>query len=294
MFDDLIAILLPLAISVGFFFAAVAFMAWLILWVPLKRLLMPKVLRQILTSDQSSERKSVLEGDEKLLHAILHGLSISTPLTYDERIRVVELAGKLRLKETVPALVNLLKRLPMWEGIHAKAIWALGEIGDEKAAPELVPYIGEFNHLSIRIATIEALHKLGWGEFADAFNRLVFGNDEALSVLGEKYRRETIKALVRALWANKVDIAVRSAQVLGKLNAVEALKELKRRSSPLQSPKEIRDVCREIAAKLEQISRLPSPARTEIDTSTLPRPADPTAFQTETLPSPANLPKGQS
>ncbi|MCS7265455.1 MAG: hypothetical protein NZ805_11550 [Armatimonadetes bacterium] len=178
----------------------------------------------------------------------------------------------------------------MWEEIHSKAIWALGEIGDESAAPEIVPYLGEFNYISVLVAAIEALHKLGWGESVDAFNRLMAGNDEALTILRERYRGETIKVLTRALWAGKPSIAIEAANALGKLNAVEALKELKKRCNPIQSPREIRQVCREVVAKLEQLSRLPSPARMDVDTSTLPRPADPSTFHTDTLPSPANPP----
>jgi len=257
-----------------------------------------KPLWQLLQSLENPEQKAEilqrLKGEDGLRVALLRGLDPNLALTFGERAQVIELVGHLRLKEAADPLIKLLKEFPMWEEIHAKAIWALGEIGDESAAPELVSYLGEFNYLSIRMAAVETLHKLGWGEFVDAFNRLMVGNEEALTVLREKYRQETIKALTRALWANKPSVAITAANALGRLNAIEALKELKRRCSPIQSPKEVRQVCREVVAKLEQFSRLPSPARPEIDIANLPRPADPSAFQTETLPSPAKPPDERS
>lgn len=289
------------AMTVAFLYLVLIIVTGFLGWIPsaVFKLLLQwrkmKPLRQMLHNLESPERRAEtfrrLQGDDELSEWLLKGLDPdNVGLSFDERVRAIELAGQIKLKKAAQPLIKLLKEFPMWEEIHAKAIWALGEIGDESVASELVPYLGEFNYLSIRKAAIETLHKLGWGEFVDAFNRLMFGNDEALEVLRERYRREAVRALVRALWANEPSVAITAANALGKLNAVEALKELKRRCSPFQSPKEIRNACREVVAKLEQFSRLPSPARSEIDTSTLPRPVNPSSFQTETLPSPAKPP----
>jgi hypothetical protein len=259
-----------------------------------QRALTSKALRRLFDPNHRPEvERKLANGDAEALKALLMGLEPSLPLTSGERKQVVEVVGQLKVKEAAQPLIQLLKGLPMWEDVKAKAIWALGEIGDEQVVPEIVPYLGEFNYTPIRAEALDALHKLGWGEFADAFNRVMLGNEDALTVLREKYRQEAVKAFVRALWAGKPSVAITAAKALGKLNAVEALGELKRRSSIFMSPKEVREVCREVARQLQQIAYLPSPASSEIDISTLPRPADPLAFRTDTLPSPSQPPSEQ-
>lgn len=259
-----------------------------------QRALTPKALRRLFDPNYRPEvERKLASGDVEALKALLRGLSPSFPLSNEERKQVIEMVGRLKVKEAIQPLIQLLKGLPMWEEVKAKVIWALGEIGDGQVVLEIVPYLGEFNYTPIRAAAIDALHKLGWGEFADAFNRVMLGNEDALAVLREKYRQEAVKAFVRALWAGKPSVAITAAKALGKLNAVEALGNLKQRSSIFLSPKEVREVCREVVRQLQQIAYLPSPASSEIDISTLPRPADPLAFRTDTLPSPSQPPSEQ-
>ena len=291
MLDNFVTVLVFVLIHGLFISAYLLCLGGILVWSLLsvsQRVSIPKALRWLFAPNRRSEvERRLASGDTETLEALLKGLSLSLPLTNKEREQVIEVVGRLKVKEAVQPLICLLKGLPLWEEVKAKAIWALGEIGDEQVVPEIVPYLGEFNYTQIRAAAIDALHKLGWGEFADAFNRVMLGNEDALTVLREKYRQEAVKALVRALWAGKPSVAITAAKALDKLNAVEALDDLKRRSSIFFSPKEIREVCLEVVRQLQQIAYLPSPASSEIDISTLPRPADPLAFRTDTLPSPS-------
>lgn len=87
----------------------------------------------------------------------------------------------------------------MWDEVHSKAIWALGEIGNEQVVPEIVPYIGNFNYPAIREASNKAMPKLDWGEFVEAFNGAILAMKKSLLVFRRKYWQEAIKALTKTL-----------------------------------------------------------------------------------------------
>lgn len=82
-----------------------------------------------------------------------------------------------------------------------------------------------------------------------------------------EYREEIVGALVRMPNTGTVSEVINAVQLLGELWAFDALPALRTKAKALSTPEKVRKVCLEVIAKLEQLSRLPSPAMaTEIDT----------------------------
>ncbi len=183
--------------------------------------------------------------------------------------------------------------------VRMEAVEALGEWGNPAAIPLLIPLLGDLRVESgFRMSehAAKALEKLGAGEIARAFYRVVNeGNLNALEQL-RPYRKPVIEALMRALDSYLSEHIENAARALKAWNAVEALPKLrsKLRWAWLNLSDSARQSCEEAFRHLETLSRLPAPASpTQIPLDTLPRPADPNAFSTETLPSPAKAPKDE-
>ncbi|MCX7967803.1 MAG: HEAT repeat domain-containing protein [Armatimonadetes bacterium] len=229
--------------------------------------------------------------------------------------------GRLKAKEGVDALMEALKS-PFPE-VVATAIWALAQIGDERAVKAIVPLItsksavkrqkwlndwtkdvlignGQFVPPlpipdTIGAVASAALVQLGQAGLVGSFWKAWLKRDEnaikQLKVMKE-FRKEITEALVTMLNFGSVSEAINAAELIGDLWAFDALPALKSKAMTLSTPERVRKVCLEVADKLDQLSRLPMPATaTEIDTSTLPRPASATEIATDTLPSPAKLPR---
>ncbi|MCS7188014.1 MAG: HEAT repeat domain-containing protein, partial [Armatimonadota bacterium] len=94
----------------------------------------------------------------------------------------VEGLALLKAKEAIPVLCEALKHPSAT--VRARAIWALGEIGDPSAIPHLIPLLGEGDAHSplfksqnqmISEQAAEALQKLGESELVVAFKNALKG-----------------------------------------------------------------------------------------------------------------------
>jgi len=229
----------------------------------------------------------------------------------------IEGLGRLRAKEAVPKLIEKLQRTKLRE-MREKIFWALGEIGDPQAIPALIPFLGE------READ-KALHKLGQGDFVDAFHKVLDSRDEdAIKKLREcGYRREVASAFIRVLdsplvaellnlrmlevvekdsssesdrdsrllriWQQTLRHALNSIWALARLRAIEAIPLLERigRRRLASIPK---DSWQDdpIVAECVQAIKILKPF------ATLPRPASFVLEDTSTLPRPAPAPEAPS
>jgi HEAT repeat protein len=184
----------------------------------------------------------------------------------------------------------------------------LGEIGDQKAIPVLVPFLG--NLISDRpadekmfakgIAVTEDEFKKRWRwkvrdwaeealmklkpEIVELFRKVVEERDKnALFELAKEYRSEIVAALTGLLDGRQRDWVFNAVWALRELKAVEALPKL-RRLARWAGP-HLREYCQKVIAELEEFSRLPRAVGVgEIELANLPAIPDPNAIPTENLP----------
>jgi HEAT repeat protein len=216
--------------------------------------------------------------------------------------------GRLKAREAVEPLIEFLKSEAVPEVEKVAAIWALGEIGDQKAIPVLVPFLG--NLISDRpadekmfakgIAVTEDEFKKRWRwkvrdwaeealmklkpEIVELFRKVVEERDKnALFELAKKYRSEIVAALTDLLDRRQRDWVFNAVWALRELKAVEALPKL-RRLARWAGP-HLREYCQKVIAELEEFSRLPRAVGVgEIEMANLPAIPDPNAIPTENLP----------
>lgn len=262
------------------------------------------------------------KGDEavKIFTRILNETPRNIALLSDNFFEVIRLAaeglGRLRAREGIEALMKVAK-LPFHE-IGPTAIWALAQIGDERATQAIIPSLLNKTRINrqkwlnywakevlrangqtiplppntVGAIVTAALLQLGQTDLVAAFWKAWGGRGEdAVKELKAKkeFRKEIGEALTWALNNGTVSEAINAAHLLGELWAFDALPALRSKAQALSTPERVRKVCIEVAAKLEELSRLPMPASaTEIDTSTLPRAVFGIEILTDTLPSLAN------
>ncbi len=162
--------------------------------------------------------------------------------------------------------------------IQAKAVYALGEIGDERALGTLVSLLGRRQgQLRRKLAEDagDALSAMGHDDIVDAFEAAMEGKPDGLVGAAKPFRAEVIEALIEAL-AGPGRLGVSHAvQALSRLGAVEALPALRSRiNSSMLAP--VREAYREAIEVLEARTSLPRPAAAApAPAETLPKPADP-------------------
>ncbi len=229
--------------------------------------------------------------------------------------------GRLRANEGVEVLLEATQdSVP---DIRAIALWALGQIGDERAVAAAIPLltdksptcfrrwlyewtrkvlsrevndIGRVFYWTVRAVAAAVLRQLGLGDLVRAFWRaLTYRDAEAVAKLKafQRYRKEMAEALIRVLDTGTVSEAVNAAWLLGELWAFEALPALRAKMRSPFTAMQVREECQKVVAKLEALATLPSPAAEGIDPSVLPRPAVPTDIATDVLPR-AAFPEGQT
>ncbi|MDT7893709.1 MAG: hypothetical protein RRA51_05260, partial [Armatimonadota bacterium] len=191
------------------------------------------------------------------------------------------------------------------------AIWALGEIGDQKAIPALIPFLGDLSEVlfgfyeakmafmkGIGLAKEEFRERLRWKvrdwaeealmklkpEIVELFRKVVEERDKnALFELAKEYRSEIVAALTGLLDGRQRDWVFNAVWALRELKAVEALPKL-RRLARWAGP-HLREYCQKVIAELEEFSRLPRAVGVgEIELANLPAIPDPNAIPTENLP----------
>ena len=222
--------------------------------------------------------------------------------------------GRLKAQDTVEHLVEFIKTKQVPVAEHVAAVWALGEIGDQKAIPALIPFLGDFRSVlfgfyETKMAFMkgigltkeefrercrwqvcdwaeEALMKLS-PKIVTLFRKVVEEQDrDALFELAKEYRSETIAALTGLLDGRQKEWVFNAVWALRELKAVDALPKLRRLARRASSP--LREYCQKVIAELEEFSRLPRAVGVgEIEMANLPAIPDPNAIPTENLPRPA-------
>ncbi len=190
--------------------------------------------------------------------------------------------GILRAKEGVEALISVLDDPDTV--LRETAVWALGRIGDQRAIPHLLSLLGE--PLPFVKCVRKALREMGMGEIVSAWSQVLeHRSKEAVEIL-RPYRNEIGEALLRGLEQNvfSEEVALNAVWTLGELGAANAIQNL--HSLALKHPSaKVRQMCSQVAEKLELISTLPRPVSPlPIDTSTLPSPATFREIDTASLP----------
>lgn len=260
--------------------------------------LKPNLVRQLQSTDPLKRKrafKQILKMPRK--QAISHFVqALMTPLensplisTELAHVFAVEGLGLLKAKEVVPILCETLNHPSAM--VRAKAIWALGEIGDPLAIPHIIPLLGDSSPVkserecSVSDYAADALIKLGERKLARAFSEAMQGQIRkwAKKQLSGKYRPQVVQAFVKALDGD-LSIAINAARALGELLLVEAIPELERKAYSLSTPPELREVCFKALAKLTEFTRLPAVPSVSPETVNLPRPVVPTEIPTENLP----------
>lgn len=200
--------------------------------------------------------------------------------------------GRLKASEAVEPLMKILVNSSDVV-LQMKAIWALGEIGDARAVPALIPLLGDqrpVRGLRLSEHAADALRKLGEGELVEAFFQTLKGNQAALENLKGKHYPEAVEGLMRALDSHYTSRAANAAWALGELGAVEALSKLRSKVGAFSlAPERVKEACKKAIAKLEVLATLPRPAQAGVPSiETLPRPASVSEVSKETLPRPAD------
>jgi len=194
----------------------------------------------------------------------------------------VEGLGLLKAKQAIDVLCEALEHPS--PSVRAKAVWALGEIGDPSVIPHLIPLLGDHETVSDQAAAV--LEKFGEGDLVHAFKKALTGkvDEQARKILSGKYRPQVVKAFVKALNSELPSVAIGAAWALGELRFVEALTILERKARSFLTPEWIRAACRQAAAKLRPFAYLPAIPSVSPEVANLPRPATATDIPTENLP----------
>jgi hypothetical protein len=194
----------------------------------------------------------------------------------------VEGLGLLRAKQAINVLCEALEHPS--PSVRAKAVWALGEIGEPSVIPHLIPLLGDYDTVSDHAAIV--LGKFGESDLVNAFKKALIGklDEQSRKILTGKYRPQVVKAFIKALNGESELAAIGAAWALGELRFVEALPVLERKACSFLTPMQVRLACREAAAKIRPFAYLPAIPSVSPEIANLPRPATATEIPTENLP----------
>jgi len=182
--------------------------------------------------------------------------------------------ARFRDPRAVDVLIEALQDLdPL---IQAKAVYALGELRDESALPQLIRLLGRRQgQFKRKLAddAFDALAVMGRAHIGAAFIQAIDGDPGDLLVVAKEFRHEVIDALILALEGPGRLPVSNTVQALAKLGAMEALPELRSRAKTVVLSS-VREVYQEAIAALEARTSLPRPAASEAPaTDGLPKPA---------------------
>jgi hypothetical protein len=186
------------------------------------------------------------------------------------RLRAAEHLGGRREPRAVPGLVRALGSRN--QDLRAKAAWALGEIGDAAAVPELIPLLGETNPMVEDSPGVEALRKLGAGPLAEALLRTLYGGPVDSAVLPGEHAGPVTAALIRAVRTAPPEVAANACAALADLGAVDALPALRAALRERSHDQALKEAVGGALSRLENQASLPRPATTlHPEPSALPR-----------------------
>jgi len=253
-------------------------------------LFIPKLVCR-LGSPKERERleafSQILDTGEKAIPLLVQALETPPLLTRAwDAVEAHELAveglGLLKAKQAIDVLYEALEHPS--PSVRAKAVWALGEIGDPSVIPHLIPLLGDHETVSDHAATV--LEKFGEGDLVHAFKKALTGkvDEQARKILSGEYRPQVVKAFVKALNSESPSVAIGAAWALGELRFVEALPVLESKARSFLTPMQVLLACREAAAKLRPFAYLPAIPSVSPEVANLPRPATATEIPKETLP----------
>ena len=275
-------------------FASVFVLFFLVSWLYI--LFKPKLLQQLGSPKEKKRLKAfsqILDMGEKAIPLFVQVLETPSLITRAwDAVEAHELAveglGLLRARQAIDVLCEALEH--PFSSVRAKAVWALGEIGDPSVVPHLIPLLGDceevsdYDMVSDQAATV--LEEFGEGDLVHAFKKALIGkvDEQVRKILSGKYRPQVVKAFVKALNSELPSVAIGAAWALGELRFVEALPILERKARSLMAPKQVRLACREAAEKLRTFAYLPAIPSVSPEVANLPRPATATEIPKETLP----------
>ena len=154
----------------------------------------------------------IVDMGEKAILLFVQALKTPPLLTWDA-VEVHELAveglGLLKAKQAINVLCEALEH--PFSSVRAKAVWALGEIGDPSVIPHLIPLLGDHETVSDQAAAV--LEKFGEGDLVHAFKKALTGkvDEQARKILSGKYRPQVVKAFVKALNSELPSVAIGAA-----------------------------------------------------------------------------------
>lgn len=166
--------------------------------------------------------------------------------------------------------------------LRERAVRALGRIGDVRAAPAVIPLLGEVE------TAADAVGKLVGKELVEALLAVLRGDKAGVEKLREKSQPEVIEGLIKAVDRPDASKAANAAWALGELRAEVALAKLRSMASVFSSaPEELKRACAEAIGKLEPLAALPRSTEAPIPTvDALPAPAEEPIPTVDTLPAP--------
>lgn len=245
----------------------------------------PLSIRQLCNAKQSRRAfRQLLAMDERAAPVFIEALFLkgakrqSKGQTWDEamaRRLAAEGLGRLRAADAVEPLMTSAGANDV--ELRTNALWALGEIADQRALPALVPALVDDRWSAggwVRESAAEVLHKTGEEELCAAFRAMLNGEAGAVERLRApqcgRHRASVIAGLVRALESANANRALIAVRALRELGANAALPQLRAVGSVYGSASlEVKEACRKLIDELEALTRLPRPASVDSTSSPL-------------------------
>jgi HEAT repeat protein len=173
--------------------------------------------------------------------------------------------------------------------LRGKSIFALGELGDQRAVPALIPLLGDRSLAGGRSAAghaADALRKLDGEGIVEAFNAGLAGDVDALKGVARRHRIHIISAFLNLLRGSRHYSSAQAAvRGLVELGATEALPALRKEADRLGKKAAARRGLPAAIEALESRASLPRPAGAPTPPKdTLPRAATEPGPDTATLP----------
>lgn len=210
------------------------------------------------------------------------------------RYRAVQSLAQYRDNvQVVDALLTALPASPPF--VQHAILLALGNLGNHRAAPHLVPFLGvvDAQGSALRAAADSALRQLGAAALCDDFVALVNGDLQALNRLPAAWQ-PLLAAALRAVISSPYPREVSSAAAaLAEWNVQEASPELNEALRTWRQDPGTLEAVEKALELLEKRAALPRPAMAPVSQpdGTLPLPSAPAAPNAESLPRPGAAPE---